>query len=87
MTSLTHICRLKFAGNKTTIAGQSLSNAIKTYMIYRTERIKEEISQKITHFHQIIARRRQRASTAKKAIGVSPKVTIDVLHHTLTETN
>ncbi|CAF1035998.1 unnamed protein product [Didymodactylos carnosus] len=76
---------LKLAGNQTNIAGQSVVNAIKAYMVYRTERIKEGISQKITHFHQIIAQRRQRSSTAKKATGVSPQVTIDVLHHAPTD--
>ena len=76
---------LKFASNKTTIAGQSLLNAVKAYMVYRTERIKGDIFQKTAHFRQIIARRRQRSSVAKKALGVSPQVTIDVLHHTLNE--
>jgi len=52
-------------------------------MIQHTQCMKREINDKLSHFHGIIARHRQRSSLAKKTIGVSPQVTIDVLQHTL----
>jgi len=74
---------LNFSSNTMIINEQSLFNAIKLYMIHRTNRIKEEIYHKIIDFRQILTHRRQRSSTAKKAISVSPQVTVNVLHHTL----
>ena len=74
---------LNFASNTMIINEQSLFNAIKLYMIHRTNRIKQEIYHKIIDFRQILTRRRQRSSTAKKTVGVSPEVIINVLHHTL----
>jgi predicted DNA-binding protein YlxM (UPF0122 family) len=74
-----------FASNTIIINEQSLFNTIKVYMIHRTNRIKQEIYHKIKDFRQIITRRRQRSSTAKKTIDVSSQVTINVLHHTLND--
>ena len=54
-------------------------------MIHRTNRIKQEIYHKIIDFRQIITHHRKRTSTAKKTIGVSPEVIINVLHHTLND--
>lgn len=74
---------LNIAYNKITINEMTLFHAIKSYMTHRTDRIKQEIHNKIIHFRSIIARRRQRSSLSKKTIGVSPQVTVDVLSHTL----
>ena len=74
---------LNFASNTIIINEQSLFNTIKVYMIHRTNRIKQEIYHKITDFRQIITHHRQRSTTAKKTVGVSPEVIINVLHHTL----
>lgn len=68
--------------NKLTIHGSTLFQALQTYMMHRTDRLKNEINDKLSHYREIIARRRQRSSMAKKTVGVSPQVTIDVLHHT-----
>jgi hypothetical protein len=65
------------------INGLTLFHAVKAYMTHRTDRIKQEINDKITHFRQIIARHRQRSSLVKKTVGVSPQVTVEVLHHIL----
>ena len=76
---------LKFTSNTTsTIDGLTLFQAVKTYLIHRTHLMKQEIHDKISHFRQIIARHRQRSSLAKKMVGVSPEIIINVLsHHTL----
>jgi hypothetical protein len=74
---------LNFTFNKITINGLTLFQAIKTYMIHRTQRIQQEINDKKTHFRQIIALHRHRSSKAKKTVGVSPQLTVNVLHHTL----
>jgi len=58
-------------------------NTLTLKMIQHTQCMKREINDKLSHFHGIIARHRQRSSLAKKTIGVSPQVTIDVLQHTL----
>ncbi|CAF1506248.1 unnamed protein product, partial [Rotaria sordida] len=74
---------LKYSNNTSIVIinGLTLFDAIKAYMLHRTNFIQQEIYYKIAYFRQIIAQRRQRSSTAKKTIGVSPQVTIDVLHH------
>ncbi|CAF1094908.1 unnamed protein product [Didymodactylos carnosus] len=59
----------------------TLFHAVQTYLNDRTHHIIHETNHKIKHFRKIIARRRQRSSLAKKTIGVSPQLTIDVLHH------
>jgi len=74
---------LKFTGNAIIINGMTLFQALKTYMNHRTDRIKQEIMNKISHFRQTIARHRQRSSLAKKTVGVSPQITDNVLHHAL----
>jgi hypothetical protein len=76
---------LNFASSTIVINGITPFRAVKAYMDYRTDRIKREINYKITRFRQIITHNRQRSSTKKKIIGVSPQVTIDVLHHTLND--
>lgn len=74
---------LKFTANIIIINGVTLFQALKTYMNHRTDRIKQEIMDKISPFRQIIARHRQRSSLAKKTVGVSPQITVNVLHHAL----
>jgi hypothetical protein len=74
---------LNFTYNTIIKNGLTLFQAIKTYMIHRTQRIQREINDKKTHFRQIIARHRHRSSKAKKTVGVSPQLTANVLHHTL----
>ena len=74
---------LTFTYSKLTINGLTLFQALQAYMIHRTDRLKQEIHEKLSHYRQIIARHRQRSSMAKKTVGVSPQVTVDVLHHTL----
>ena len=78
-----HEFELKFTGNTIIINEVTLFQALKTYMNHRTDRIKQEIMNKIIHFRQIIARRRQRSSLAKKTVGASPQITVNVLHHAL----
>ncbi|CAF3847890.1 unnamed protein product [Rotaria sp. Silwood1] len=58
----------------------SLIDAFKTYIVLHTNRIIHDILNKIAHFREIIAQRYQRSSSTKKMVGVSPEVTIDVLH-------
>jgi hypothetical protein len=74
---------LNFSCNTITTDGLTLFQAVKTYMIHRTDPIKQEIKNKNTHLHQIIARQRRRSSLAKKAVGVSPQITINVRRHLL----
>jgi galactitol-specific phosphotransferase system IIB component len=74
---------LNFTCNNIMINGLTLFHAVKAYMTHRTDRIKQEIHDKIIYFRQIIARHRQRSSLAKKMISVSPQVTVDALHHIL----
>ena len=74
---------MKLTRNTSIINAVTLFQALKTYMNHRTDRIKQEIMDKISHFCQIIARHRQRSSLAKKTVDVSPQITVNVLHHAL----
>ncbi|CAF5050322.1 unnamed protein product, partial [Rotaria sp. Silwood1] len=58
----------------------SLIDAFKAYIVLHTNRIIHDILNKIAHFREIIEQRYQRSSSTKKMVGVSPEVTIDVLH-------
>ncbi|CAF4469899.1 unnamed protein product, partial [Rotaria sp. Silwood2] len=62
------------------INGMSLIDYLKAFMLHHTNRIIDNIFHKLSHFRQIISQRYQRSSSAKKMVGVSPEVTIDVLH-------
>ena len=74
---------LKFINHRVINNGMTLVQALKIYMNHRTDRIKQEIMDKISHFRQILSRHRQRSSLAKKTVGVSPQITVNVVHHTL----
>ena len=74
---------LKFTSNTITIDGLTLYQAVEAYLISRTDHMKQEIQDKISHLRQIIARHRQRSSLAKKMVGVSPEIIINVHQHTL----
>ncbi|CAM4814943.1 unnamed protein product [Rotaria magnacalcarata] len=61
------------------IDGLSFIDAIKAYIIHYTKRILYDIYQKIKHFREILNQRYQRSSSAKKMVGASPEVTIELL--------
>ena len=58
----------------------SLFDAIKTYINHHTNHMISDILKKAVHFREILVKRYQHSSLSKKMIGVSPEVTIDVLH-------
>ncbi|CAF5059674.1 unnamed protein product, partial [Rotaria sp. Silwood1] len=72
-------CQSRFP-NTIQINELSLIDAFKAYIVLHTNRIIHDILNKIAHFREIIEQRYQRSSSTKKMVGVSPEVTIDVLH-------
>jgi hypothetical protein len=59
---------LNFTFSNIMINGLTLFHAVKVYMIHQTDCIKQEIHDKIMHFHQIITRHCQHSSLAKKPL-------------------
>ena len=62
-----------------TIDGLSIFNKIKEYIIYRTNRLKQDISTKVSSSRGILLQNRRRSSLAKNAIGVSPESYLDLI--------
>ncbi|CAM4951180.1 unnamed protein product [Rotaria socialis] len=62
------------------INGMSLIDYFKAYMLHHTNQIIAEIFQKLTYFRLNMSHRYQRSSSVKAVVGVSPEVTIDILH-------
>ena len=72
---------LNLAKSTMLTSGLTPFHSIKAYMTHHTNRIKQEIHHKISHFNRTIARRRHRSKSAKKTTGICPQVTIDVVRH------
>ncbi|CAM2729112.1 unnamed protein product [Rotaria socialis] len=62
------------------INGMSLIDYFKAYMLHHINQIIAEIFQKLTYFRLNMSHRYQRSSSVKAVVGVSPEVTIDILH-------
>jgi len=62
-----------------TIDGSSVFNKITEYMTYLTHRLKQDISDKISSSRGILIQNRQRSSSAKNMIGVSPEPYLDLI--------
>lgn len=74
---------MKLANSRIRMNEESLFNSIQIFINARTNRKKEEIFHKMISFRQVLGQRRQRASYSKQSVDVAPRVTVDVLHHTL----
>ena len=62
----------------TTVDSSTLLNNIKQYLIYQTNRFKEDIYQKMPSFRDKLVQNRQRSSKTKTTIGVSPEPYLDL---------
>jgi len=65
--------------NSITINGSSVFNTIKEYITYFTNRLQQEISDQVSSSRGILLQNRQRSSTAKHMIGVSPESYLDLI--------
>ncbi|CAF1509075.1 unnamed protein product, partial [Rotaria sordida] len=59
--------------------GVSILNKFKKYITYRTNRLKQDISNKISSSRGILLQNRHRSSLAKNMIGVSPEPYLDLI--------
>ncbi|CAM4969512.1 unnamed protein product [Rotaria socialis] len=61
----------------------SISNQIKEYLIYRTNKLKQDIYKKVAKSRAIVLQIRQHSSSSRKQkiIGVSPEPYIDLISH------
>ncbi|CAF2139036.1 unnamed protein product [Rotaria magnacalcarata] len=61
----------------------SISNQIKEYLIYRTNKLKQDIYKKVAKSRAIVLQIRQHSSSSRKQkiIGVSPEPYIDLMSH------
>jgi hypothetical protein len=64
--------------NNTNVHGVSLFNDINRYMTYRTNQLKQDISNKMSSFQGKLLRNRQRSSSTKNTINVSPEPYLDL---------
>jgi len=67
--------------NSITIDGISLLNKMKEYIAYRTKRLKQDITEKISSSRGIQLQNRQRSKTTQNMIGVSPEPYLDLLNN------
>ena len=69
--------------NQTTTATTSLTllDHIKQYMISKTNKLKQDIYGRMSSFRDKLIQNRQRSSTAKNTIGVSPEPYLDLLQN------
>ncbi|CAF3586434.1 unnamed protein product, partial [Adineta steineri] len=65
--------------NRITIDGSSILNKINEYLTYRTNRLKQDILKKISSSRGILLKNRQRSSSTKNMIGVSPEPYLDLI--------
>ncbi|CAF1527436.1 unnamed protein product [Adineta steineri] len=72
--------QLQILNNTTTIVDPlPISiDKIKEYMVYRTNSLKQDIYQQISSFRERLLHNRQRSSTTKTTIGVSPEPYLDL---------
>jgi hypothetical protein len=65
--------------NSISIDGVSILNKIKQFVTYQTTHLKEGISDKISSFRDRLLQNRQRSSSSKNRIGVSPEPYLDLI--------
>jgi hypothetical protein len=65
--------------NNASVNGVSLFNEIKQYMIYRVAQIQHDIYKKMSAFREKILQHRQRSSSTRNMIGVSPEPFLDLI--------
>ncbi len=65
--------------NSISIDGVSILNKIKQYITCQTTHLKEDISNKISSSRDTLLRNRQRSSSSKHRIGVSPEPYLDLI--------
>jgi hypothetical protein len=67
--------------NGATIDGSSIFNKIKEYITYRTNRLKQDIAAKISSSRGKLLQNRQRSSSTKTTIDVSPEPYLDHMNN------
>jgi hypothetical protein len=65
--------------NNTSMNGTSVFNNIKQYMTYRTAQLKQDIHVKMPTFRRKLLQHRQRSSSTKDTINVSPESYLDLI--------
>ena len=65
--------------NHTSVDGASLFNEIKQYMICRVAQIQQDIYKKMSVFRGKVLQHRQRSSSTRNMIGVSPEPYLDLI--------
>ena len=70
---------MQLLSNSIPIDGVSIVNRIKEYITYRTMQLKQKISMEISSSRSRLLRNRQRSSSSKNKIGVSPEPYLDLI--------
>jgi len=65
--------------HNTSVYGVSLFNQINQYIIYRTNQLKQDIANKMSAFRRKLLLNRQRSSSTKIMISVSPEPYLDLI--------
>ncbi|CAF1200198.1 unnamed protein product [Rotaria sp. Silwood1] len=72
---------IQLLNNKTTKDGVCFLSNMREYITYRTNRLKQDTTYEISSFRGILINNRQRSSTAKNMIGVSPETFLHLLEN------
>ena len=70
---------MQLLSNSIPIDGVSIVNRLKEYITYRTIQLKQNISVEISSSRSRLLRNRQRSSSSKNKIGVSPEPYLDLI--------